>query len=84
MLTSRYSLQFVGRVLVIAGSIALAAAADRGNQEPIHLSRETCASLQGFSIHGAAIGLPNSGASVQTAQFVAASENGNSNGRLWT
>ena len=55
-------------------------AGDSGNQEPIRLSRETCTSLQGFSIPASAIGLPNAGAMVQTAVFVAASETGNING----
>ena len=68
------------RLLLIAGGIGVAMAADLGNQEPIRLSHETCTSLQGFSIPGSAIGLPSSGAIVQTAVFVAASENGNING----
>src|SRR5580698_8157749 len=62
-------------VLLLTGSIGLAFAGDSGNQEPIHLSRETCTSLQGFSIPASAIGLPSSGAQVQTAMFV-----GDSNG----
>ena len=69
-----------GRTLLIVGGIGLAVAADRGNQEPERLSREACASLQGFAIPSSAIGLPNSGASVQAAVFVGASENGNTNG----
>ena len=80
MHTSRDILQFVGRLLLIAGGSGLAMAADLGNQEPIHLSHETCTNLQGFSIPGSAIGLASSGAVVQTAVFVAASENGNING----
>jgi len=73
-------LQFVCRVLLIAGGIGVATAGGSGNQEPIRLSRETCTGLQGFSIPASAIGLPNSGAVVQTAVFVAASETGNING----
>ena len=65
MHTLRNSLQFVGRVLLIAGGIGLAMAGDSGNQEPIRLSRETCTSLQGFSIPASAIGLPSSGALVR-------------------
>jgi hypothetical protein len=80
MHTSQNSLQFIGCVLLIGGGIGLTMAADPGNQEPIRLSRETCTSLQGFSLPSSAIGLPNSGAFVQTAVFVAASENGNING----
>ena len=64
MHTLRNRLPLVGRILVIAGGIGLAMAGDSGNQEPIRLSRETCTSLQGFSIPASAIGLPNSGALV--------------------
>ena len=80
MHTFRNRLQFVVRMLFFACSIGLAMAADSGNQEPIRLSRETCTSLQGYSIPASAIGLPNGGASVQTAVFVVASETGNTNG----
>jgi pimeloyl-ACP methyl ester carboxylesterase len=65
------------RALLILAGIVQAFAAAPGN---IRLSRETCASLQGFAVSASAIGLPNSGASVQGAVFVAASENGNANG----
>jgi len=80
MHTSRTCLRFAGRLLLIASGIGPAIAADTGNREPIRLSPEACASLQGFSTPDSAIGLPNSGLVVQTAVFVAASENGNSNG----
>jgi pimeloyl-ACP methyl ester carboxylesterase len=63
------------RALLISAGIVPAIAANPGS-----ISRETCASLQGFSIPASAIGLPNSGALVQAAVFVAASENGNNNG----
>ena len=76
----RNILLFVGRVLLMAGGIGMAFSADVANQEPIRLSPETCAALQGFSIPGSAIGLPTSGAIVQTAVFVGTSENGNING----
>src|SRR5277367_2905237 len=82
MHTSRNSLLFVGRVLLIAAGIGSAIAGDSRSQEPIQLSRETCASLQGFSIPASAIGLPSGGAVVQTAVFVAASETGNNNGEF--
>ena len=52
------SLRLVGRVFLIAGGIGLAMAGDSGNQESIRLSRETCTSLQGFSVPASAIGLP--------------------------
>jgi len=80
MHTLRNCLQFVGRVFLIAAGVGLATGGDSGNQEPIRLARETCTSLQGFSIPASAIGLPNGGALVQTAVFVAASETGNRNG----
>ena len=80
MRTFRISLQIAGRVLLIACGIELAMAGDSGNQEPIRLSRETCASLQGFSIPASAIGLPSAGALVQAAVFLPASETGNTNG----
>src|SRR5688572_2046839 len=44
------------------------------------LPSAACASLQGLSIPASAIGLPTSGAVVQTAVAVAASEQGNVNG----
>jgi len=78
--TLRNSLLFIGRALLIAGGIGLVMAGDSGNQEAIRLSRETCTSLQGFSIPASAIGLPNAGAVIQTAVFVAASDTGNING----
>ncbi len=71
---------FIGRALLMASGIALTMAGDSGNQEPARISRETCATLQGLSIPASAIGLPSSGALLQTAVFVAASENGNING----
>ena len=66
---------FIGRVLLTVGTAALALAADS-----LKLSPETCASLQGFSIPASSMGLPTSGASVETAAFVAALANGNING----
>src|SRR5579863_8429052 len=80
MHTLRNRLQFVGRLLPIAAGIGLAMAGDSGNQEPLRLSSETCASLQEFSIPASAVGLPNAGALVQAAVFVSASETGNING----
>ena len=79
MHTLRTSLRLAGRVLLIAGSVGLALAGDSGSQETVSLSRETCTSLQGLSIPASAIGLPTSGAVVQTTVFVAASDAGNIN-----
>ena len=80
MHTSRNSLKFLSRLLLMAGGIGMAMAGDPGNQAPLRLSREICTSLQGFSVPASAIGLPNAGAVVRTAVFVAASDNGNING----
>lgn len=80
MYTLRNALQFAARGLFIAGSIGLAMAGNSANQEPLRLSSETCATLQGFSIPASAIGLPTSGAMVQSAAFVAASDAKNKNG----
>ena len=74
--------QIATRLFLIAAGTGMAVAADAGNQEPVRLSRETCTSLQGFSIPRSLIGLPTAGALVQTAAFVAASEAGNSNGEF--
>ncbi len=79
MHTLQNSLRFVGHVLLIAGGVGLAMAGDSGNQAQ-SLSRETCASLQGLAIPASAIGLPTTGALVETAAFVTASEAGNING----
>ncbi|HEY7393189.1 MAG TPA: tannase/feruloyl esterase family alpha/beta hydrolase [Bryobacteraceae bacterium] len=70
----------IARALVMASAFSLAMAADLGNQQPARLTRETCATLQGFSIPASAIGLPTSGALVETAVFVAAADSGNTNG----
>ncbi|HTW67167.1 MAG TPA: tannase/feruloyl esterase family alpha/beta hydrolase [Bryobacteraceae bacterium] len=80
MHTPQESLQLLGRLFLIVGGIGLAMAGDSGNQEPIRLAREACTSLQGLAIPASAIGLPTSGALVENAMFVAASETGNSNG----
>src|SRR5580704_7740102 len=81
---TRLSQGFVARVLLrfllIGGCVGLALAGDSRNQEPARLTPETCTRLQGFSIPASSIGLPTSGALVQTAVVVGASENGNING----
>lgn len=73
-------LQLLGCLLLIAGSAGLALAGDSGTQRSAALSRETCASLQGFSIPATAIGLPTTGASIESAAFVVASDKDNKNG----
>jgi pimeloyl-ACP methyl ester carboxylesterase len=77
---ARLAQAFVARVLFIAVGVGLAMAGDSGNQEPVRLTPETCTRLQGFSIPASSIGLATSGALLQTAVLVAASENGNING----
>src|SRR5579862_7743488 len=78
----RNSLRFVGHLLVVAGGIGLGMAGDSGSQPMVRLSSEACMGLQGFSIPASAIGLPTSGAMVEKAVFVAASEAGNMNGEF--
>jgi pimeloyl-ACP methyl ester carboxylesterase len=67
--------QTVGIFIMVA-----AVAATGYSQETTHLAPADCASLKDFSIPASAIGLPTSGASVQTAVTVAASEEKNING----
>lgn len=60
----------------VAGAPGLAAADDA----PVRMRAADCADLQGLTIPASAIGLPSSGAVVQSAVSVAASESGNPNG----
>ena len=69
---------FVVPVLMIACWARRCGAAD----ETTALPATACASLQGMTIPAAAIGLPTSGAVVQTAATVAASDRGNTNGEF--
>jgi feruloyl esterase len=64
-------------VAITVGLMTFVHAADTGNTA---LPASACAGLQGFSIPAPAIGLPTSGAVVQTAVTVAASDKGNVNG----
>ena len=77
---SREKWRWVAHVLLISGSVGLAIAGDSGSLDRIRLSAESCARLQGFSIPASAIGLATSGAQVQSAAFVAASDKGNVDG----
>src|SRR5215831_14130949 len=61
-------------------TILVTLAATGYTQETTHLAPADCASLKDFSIPASAIGLPASGAVVQTAVVVAASEEKNING----
>jgi feruloyl esterase len=69
----------VSCLLLLAAGAALALAGDAGTQGSATLSREACASLQGFSIPASAIGLPTTGASVDSAVFMG-TEKDNKNG----
>jgi len=51
-----------------------------GTARPVTIDASACAPLQGFTIPASAIGLPTSGAVVQTATAVGASDQGNTNG----
>jgi feruloyl esterase len=63
-------------ILVLVTGLAVNARAE----DTTHLAPADCASLKDFSIPASAIGLPTSGAVVQTAVSVAASEEKNVNG----
>jgi pimeloyl-ACP methyl ester carboxylesterase len=80
MHTFKIDLRWIGRALLIATGIGLAWAGDSGNQEPARLSRDACTALQGLSIPASVIGLATSGATVENAVFVGASDNGNGKG----
>jgi feruloyl esterase len=69
-------------VLLIAGGIGMNLAGAAPRSESARLSPEACTSLQGLAIPAASIGLPTSGAAVETAVFVAASEKDNHNGEF--
>jgi pimeloyl-ACP methyl ester carboxylesterase len=73
---------FFGNVLLIASGVALTMAGDSGNQEAVRLSRESCTSLQGFSVPASAIGLPSGGALVETTVMIHASDKDNKNGEF--
>jgi feruloyl esterase len=60
--------------------IVLGFAMTGGAQDVTRLATADCATLKDFSIPASAIGLPTSGAVVQTAVAVAASDEGNING----
>jgi pimeloyl-ACP methyl ester carboxylesterase len=66
----------IGSVVTVAGHSL--SAQENGSQ----LKAADCAALQGFAIPASAIGLPTSGATVQSATAVAASEKDNANGEF--
>jgi feruloyl esterase len=65
--------------LLVAG-LAVAGTELGAAEDPIRLPATACALLQGFSIPASAIGLPTSGAVVQSAEPVAANAEKNVNG----
>lgn len=69
-----------GAFVLFAAALASVAVPMSAQDGRIPLPSGACASLQGLSIPASAIGLPTSGAVVQTAVAVAASEQGNVNG----
>jgi feruloyl esterase len=65
---------------LLTTAIALSGPASPADQRTAQLSSETCTGLQAFAIPASAIGLPSTGATVQTAAMVSGSEKGNING----
>jgi feruloyl esterase len=68
------------RYLLFALALGVALPARAANDSPLKMEASACAGLQGFAIPAPAIGLPTSGAVVQTAVAVNASDTGNVDG----
>ncbi|HLG54090.1 MAG TPA: tannase/feruloyl esterase family alpha/beta hydrolase [Vicinamibacterales bacterium] len=66
--------------ILLTAALACTAVTGLAQEGFTPLPASTCGSLQGLSIPASAIGLPTSGAVVQTAVAVAASAQGNTNG----
>jgi len=66
--------------LLLALLVGVAAPARAADETPVRIEASACASVQGLSIPASAIGLPTSGAVVQTAVAVSASDPKNVNG----
>jgi len=66
--------------LILTLAIGAAGTARAANDSTVRMDASACTRLQGFSIPASAIGLPTSGAVVQTAASVNASDQGNVNG----
>jgi feruloyl esterase len=71
---------FLRAVLLFVLTMGLAATGRAADEAPLKLQASACVGLQGFAIPASAIGLPTSGAVVQTAIAVGASDAGNTNG----
>src|SRR5215470_8667088 len=65
---------------VFALALGVAAPAFAADERPVRMEASACAALKDFSIPASAIGLPTSGAVVQSAVAVNASDQGNVNG----
>lgn len=74
------NLRFAARVFVLASGISVAVSSSAVEKDVTRLSAGTCSSLQGLSIPASAIGLPNSGATVETAIAIGVADKGNANG----
>ena len=66
--------------LLFALAVGVAAPTFAADETPVRMEAGTCAGLKDFSIAASAIGLPTSGAVVQTATSVNGSDQGNVNG----
>src|SRR5882672_5084037 len=72
--------QHVEAALLFALAVGVAIPGRAAEDTPVRMATTACTGLQGFSIPTSAIGLPTSGAVVQTAVAVNASDQGNING----
>src|SRR6188508_1680815 len=75
----RNTLRFAG-LLAVALGVGVTTTGRAADDAPISLSSTACASLKDFSIPASAIGLPTSGALVQSAETVPANAEKNVNG----
>src|SRR5215470_5998296 len=66
--------------LLFAFAVVLTTPAFAADETPVRMEASACAALKDFSIPASAIGLPTSGAVVQSAVAVNASDQGNVNG----
>jgi len=67
-------------LLIFVAAVGVLAPVYAADETPLRIEAAVCASLQGLTIPSSAIGLPTSGAVVQTAAAVNAADGGNVNG----
>jgi feruloyl esterase len=67
-------------LLIFVAAVGALPPVRAAEETPLRIDAGVCATLQGFTIPASAIGLPTSGAVVQTAAVVNATDAGNSNG----